>query len=304
MLMPTTPAYDELARTYLRLHRLGHLQALAGWDQAANMPPKGSAARAAALAEMAALLHRMRTDPALAQALERAEVEALDDVQRANLREIRRDWRLANALPESLVQRRQLAASRCEHAWRTQRPANDWAGFLDNFREVLALAREEAERLSQQLGIARYDALMERFEPGMRGATVDQVFGDVRRWLPGLIARVGERQAREPVIQPVGPFPVEAQRRLCERVIRLLGFDFDAGRLDVRPATAATSRTCRATGSASRWPRRARWRCTRASRFPSRCSSAGTRASSPGSRRCWPRPSACSPRSSRRTCTG
>jgi carboxypeptidase Taq len=233
MLMPTTPAYDELARTYLRLHRLGHLQALAGWDQAANMPPKGSAARAAALAEMAALLHRMRTDPALTQTLDRAEAEALDGVQRANLREIRRDWRLANALPESLVQRRQLAASRCEHAWRTQRPANDWAGFLDNFREVLALAREEAERLSQQLGIPRYDALMERFEPGMRSAKVDQVFGEVRRWLPDVIARVCERQAREPVVQPVGPFPVHAQRRLCERVIQLLGFDFDAGRLDV-----------------------------------------------------------------------
>jgi carboxypeptidase Taq len=233
MLMPTTPAYDELTRAYQRLHRLGHLQALAGWDQAANMPPKGSAARASALAEMAALLHRLRTEPALAQAIGRAETEALDDLQRANLREIRRDWRLANALPESLVQRRQLAASRCEHAWRTQRPANDWAGFLDNFREVLALAREEAERLSQSLGLARYDALMERFEPGMTSATVDRVFGDVRQWLPGLIQRVRARQASEPVIAPVGPFPIDAQRRLCERVIGLLGFDFEAGRLDV-----------------------------------------------------------------------
>jgi carboxypeptidase Taq len=233
MLMPTTPAYDELTRTYQRLHRLGHLQALAGWDQAANMPPKGSAARASALAEMAALLHRMRTEPALARAIERADGEALDDVQRANLREIRRDWRLANALPESLVQRRQLAASRCEHAWRTQRPANDWGGFLDNFREVLALAREEAERLSQSLGLSRYDALMERFEPGMTSATVDRVFGEVRAWLPGLIQRVRARQAGEPVIAPAGPFPVDAQRRLCERVIGLLGFDFEAGRLDV-----------------------------------------------------------------------
>jgi carboxypeptidase Taq len=35
------------------------------------------------------------------------------------------------------------------------------------------------------------------------------------------------------VVQPKGPFPVAAQRRLCERVITLLGFDFNAGRLDV-----------------------------------------------------------------------
>jgi carboxypeptidase Taq len=231
--MQATPAYDTLTRTYTRLHRLGHLQSLAGWDQAAKMPPKGNVARAEALGEMAALLHRMRTDPTLADAIDRAEQEALSDLQRANLREIRRDWQRANALPESLVQRRQMAGSRCEHAWRTQRPANDWQGFLGNFREVLAIAREEAERLSDCMGSSRYDALMDRFEPGMTSATVDRLFGEVRTWLPGLIGQVRERQSRESLIQPVGPFPVDAQRQLCERVIRLLGFDFEAGRLDV-----------------------------------------------------------------------
>ena len=231
--MPATPAYDTLTRTYTRLHRLGHLQALAGWDQAAKMPPKGSDARAAALAEMAAVMHRMRTDPALAGTIDRAEQEALSDMQRANLREIRRDWLRANALPEALVQRRQLAGSRCEHAWRTQRPANDWQGFLGNFRDVLAIAREEAALLSERSGLSRYDALMDRFEPGMRSATVDRIFGEVRRWLPGLIGRVREHQRGETLLQPAGPFPVDAQRRLCERVMRLLGFDFEAGRLDL-----------------------------------------------------------------------
>ncbi|MFM2187442.1 MAG: hypothetical protein RIR43_2014, partial [Pseudomonadota bacterium] len=33
-----TPAYDELAALQSRLHRLDHLGAIAGWDQAANMP--------------------------------------------------------------------------------------------------------------------------------------------------------------------------------------------------------------------------------------------------------------------------
>jgi carboxypeptidase Taq len=197
------------------------------------MPPKGNAARAAALTEMAALLHRMRTEPALGDDIARAEQESLSEMQRANLREIRRDWQRANALPESLVQRRQMAGSRCEHAWRTQRPANDWTGFLVNFREVLAIAREEAERLSDCMGVSRYDALMDRFEPGMTAVTVDRLFGEVRGWLPGLIRQVRERQDRETLIQPVGPFAVEAQRRLCERVIDLLGFDFEAGRLDV-----------------------------------------------------------------------
>jgi carboxypeptidase Taq len=67
----------------------------------------------------------------------------------------------------------------------------------------------------------------------MRCAQLDRIFGEVRQWLPGLIQKVTERQARETVIAPVGPFPVPAQRALCEKAMRLLGFDFDAGRLDV-----------------------------------------------------------------------
>ena len=228
-----TPSYDALSSTWTRIHRLSHLQSIAGWDQAANMPPKGNEARAAALTEMAALLHRMRTDPQLKRGLQCAEQEPLDEVQRANLREMHRQWRASNALPESLVQRRQMATSRCEHAWRTQRPANDWAGFVDNFREVLAVGREEAALLSAQSGLRKYDALMDRYEPGMTCAQLDRVFGEVRQWLPGLIQQVLAKQAREPLIAPVGPFAVSAQRALCEQVIRLLGFDFEAGRLDV-----------------------------------------------------------------------
>ncbi len=229
----STPHYDAIAATHTRLHRYGHLQSIAGWDQAANMPAKGNEARAAAMAELAALMHRLRTDPVLAVQLDSAEQEPLSDAQRANLREIRREWRSANALPESLVTRRELATARCEHAWRSQRGANDWAGFLGNFREVLAIAREEAALLAAQTGLSRYDALMDRFEPGMTSARVEAVFGELRTWLPDLIRRVREKQAAEPAIQPVGPFAVAAQRALCEKLMATLGFDFEAGRLDV-----------------------------------------------------------------------
>ena len=232
-----TPAYHELSGTWTRLHRLGHLQSLAGWDQAANMPPKGNEARAAAMTEMAALLHRISTDPQLPDQLARAEQEPLDDMQRANLREMRRQWRRSNALPEALVQRHQMSTARCEHAWRAQRPANDWAGLLPNLREVLAVAREEAALLSAQSGLSRYDAMMDAYEPGMTCAQLDRVFGEVRQWLPGLIRQVMTKQANEqrdePVIAPAGPFAISAQKALCEQVIRLLGFDFEAGRLDV-----------------------------------------------------------------------
>jgi carboxypeptidase Taq len=197
------------------------------------MPPAGNEARSLALAELDSLLHGMATDPALPGVLAAAEAEPLDALQRANLREIRRAWRSANALPASLVSAKTLANARCEHAWRSQRPANDWAGFAPNLREVLALARQEAECLSQSSGLSRYDALLDLYEPGMRSSEVVRVFGALRTWLPGLIRDVVARQAAETVVQPVGPFAVDAQKALGRDVMQLLGFNFEAGRLDV-----------------------------------------------------------------------
>jgi carboxypeptidase Taq len=97
---------------------------------------------------------------------------------------------------------------------------------------VLRIAREEAALLAAQSGLRPYDALMDRYEPGMRSATVERVFGDVKSWLPGLIARVTAKQQQEKVIAPAGPFPKAAQRALSLDVMRLLQFDFDGGRLD------------------------------------------------------------------------
>src|SRR5688572_11457121 len=99
----TVSAYTELTRVYSRLHRYNHVASIVGWDRNARMPPGGNEARAAAEAELNALIHRTRTDPRLAEGLKAAGAETLDTVARANLHEMRRDWRDANALPDSLV---------------------------------------------------------------------------------------------------------------------------------------------------------------------------------------------------------
>jgi len=228
-----TPAYNDLCATFTRLHHLSHLGAIAGWDQAAMMPPKGNAARGAALAELAVLLHQTITAPTLATQLQAAAQEPLDEAQQASLREMRRDWQTANLLPERLVQAQALAGSRCEHAWRTQRQQNDWAGFLHNFREVVALSREQAHILSQAQGVSRYDALMDRYEPGTRSADIDRIFGDVKTWLPGLVQQVLAKQQDALATPARGPFATAQQRALGVEIMGLLGFDFDGGRLDV-----------------------------------------------------------------------
>ncbi|WP_312979333.1 carboxypeptidase M32 [Atlantibacter sp.] len=225
--------YQKLTKTFARLSRFSHLSAIAGWDMFAMMPPGGSKARSEALAEMSVLCHQILTSPEMARALADAEQEDLNDLERANLREMARQYQQAALLPESLVEAKSLAGSRCEHAWRTQRPNNDWQGFAENLKEVVKFSREEAALRAAHRGGSRYDALLDIYEPDMTSARLDALFGDLKSWLPDLLARATEKQAQKTLMAPQGPFPTAQQRELGLDAMKLLGFDFDGGRLDV-----------------------------------------------------------------------
>ncbi|QGY29296.1 carboxypeptidase M32 [Pantoea cypripedii] len=226
-------AYQELSRTFLRLSRFGHLGAIAGVDMQTTMPAGGSRARGEAMAELSVFMHELLTDKRLGGVFDAAQQESLNDVEQANLTEMRRAWQQATLLPASLVEAKSLAGSRCEHAWRQQRPANDWQGFAANLKDVVKLSREEAQLRADALGVSRYDALLDVFEPGMTSAQLDQTFGDLKSWLPELLQKVVAKQQQHPVTPPVGPFAIESQKQLGLSLMGILGFDFNHGRLDV-----------------------------------------------------------------------
>ncbi len=233
-MVSATPAYAALVAGQLRLHRLQHLQAMATWDRMVQMPGGGAAqARSAAQAEFAALLQDLRDDPAHDAQLARAEQEALAPHERRNLALMQRNRRRVQAVPAALVAQREALGSAAMGAWMQARAENDWARFSSALSPLLALVREEAARLGEALNLQPYDALLDGFEPGLTGMRVQALFGEVAQWLPDLLEHAIARQATTDVIEPVGPFPVAAQKALGERVMRAIGFDFGAGRLDV-----------------------------------------------------------------------
>lgn len=228
-------AYEALAKTYTRLHNFNHLSSITSWDSSVNMPTKGAQARANALAELQVLMHEIKSDPKIKDLIAEAEQDSsLSVEEKANLREIKLDWTLSNCLPKELVERQSLVTAKCEHEWRTQRANHDWEGFVANFKPVVAVSIEEAKILQSVLGTETpYDALMAKYEPGQTSARIRQLFGDLRPRITELIRQALDKQAKEEVVRPKGPFSTEKQKALGLEVMKLVGFDFDAGRLDV-----------------------------------------------------------------------
>ncbi|HEX6240398.1 MAG TPA: carboxypeptidase M32 [Polyangiales bacterium] len=230
-------SYAQLEQHFRRIGHLGHLAAILQWDEAVMMPPGSGDERAAATASLNVVQHELMTDPRLPQLVDAARGEAqrgnLEPGQSANLREIERLVKRAQATPAALVERLSVAQLRCEQAWRSLRAQNDFASFAPLLSEVLSLKRELATVLAEALSLSPYEALMDEFEPGLRVSELDALFAELKSFLPGLIDQVIDAQRGEALIVPEGPFPIAAQRALGEALMQAIGFDVSRGRLDV-----------------------------------------------------------------------
>lgn len=232
--MSETP-YQSLEARFRRLGALREALAILHWDSATMMPEGAASARAEQTAELKLVCHELLADAALPDLFAGAETDrGLDAWQGANLREMRREFLHANAVPADLVGAFSKACSACEMEWRRARPANDFSGIRPSLQRVLDLAREVGAAKAAKLGTTPYEALLDQFEPGGSTAAIDRIFAPLIKVLPGLIAEVLAAQQKRPApVAPAGPFPIEAQRRAGRMMMEKLGFEFDHGRLDI-----------------------------------------------------------------------
>jgi carboxypeptidase Taq len=228
-------AYPELERRFARIAALNDVAGILGWDQQTMMPDGSAEGRGEQMAALSVVTHDLLTDHAIGELIAEAEADkTLSTAQRANLGLMKRDHLHATAVPPDLVELLAKATARCEMAWRTARATSDFKGLLPSLAEVLRLVKAEAWAKADAFGLSPYDALLDQYDPGSHAERIDVIFGEVAAFLPDLIAAVIERQAGEPAVLPLeGPFPINTQKDLAQRLMKRAGFDFTKGRLDI-----------------------------------------------------------------------
>lgn len=247
MHMPLT-AYRKLEARFRRISVLGDIEGMLTWDMATMMPAGAAGVRAEHLAAIKVLCHELLTDPEMPELLAEAEEEAgLESWERANLAEMRRLYLRASAVDAALTDALAKAEAECEMHWRRARPARDFEIVRRPLQALLDLKLEAAAAVGETLGMDRYDALIDAFEPGMRAAEIDRLFAPLIETLPGILARVTD--AQKPPLPLEGPFPLAIQRDLGQEFMKILGFDFESGRLDIslHPFTGGASGDVRLT---------------------------------------------------------
>lgn len=225
---------DELCRS---LESLEHAQAILGADEATQMAVGGGEKRAEAMAHLAGLYHRRASAPPIADWIESAKAEALNDEQSTALGEFERQYRNLTCLPTEFVERQSAARLRCEQLWRDLRAKADWASFVPALEGVVELAREESQMRADALGLSPYDAMIEQYDPGLRIADIVPVFDELKTFLSEFVdsalAVAQKREAIRAKRSLSGNYPIERQRELGLAAMAAVGFDFAHGSLAV-----------------------------------------------------------------------
>ncbi len=228
--MTTNEAYADLVARLKRVHLLGSVGELLGWDEQVNLPPDSADQRAAQRAVLAEAEHAAASDPRIGERLTQLEGGELTEDRRAVVRQARRDFDRATKLPAEFVREKAVQGSRGYHAWADARARNDFASYVPVLEKNLELAKREAAYLGWSG--REYDYAIDQHDPGMDAATIAALFAELKAGLGPLVREITSAPAQAPRDLLRG-FPVEEQRVFLREVTERLGFDFRRGRIDV-----------------------------------------------------------------------
>ncbi|MFT6104661.1 MAG: carboxypeptidase Taq [Paracoccaceae bacterium] len=238
-----TSAYSELMTFQRETEALSQVLGRLGWDQETMMPRGSATQRGDEMAALEGVLHGRRTDPRIADWLDRA--EAADDVAKAQVRAIRRSFDRASKVPARLASELARVTSLTQGVWAQAREDEDFDAFSPALAKVLALKREEAAALSSDGQL--YDALLDDYEPGATSADLTAMFDALRPRLVTLREKVLGAAAHGDRV--TGPFDEAAQLALSEKLAVTFGYDLSRGRIDraVHPFSSGSGSDVRIT---------------------------------------------------------
>lgn len=213
--------------------------ALLQWDQEVNMPPKAAEARGRQLATLSAIAHERFTSADMGALVAEAASEAktLDYDARRLVEETAHDYEKATRLPTAFVEKLAGAESAAYEAWTRARKESDFGLFKPHLAGIVELLRQKADYFGYQ--DSPYDALLDEYERGMTTKAVREVFAELAVEQSKLVAAIAKSSVQPDVAWIDQDYDEQAQWDFTLRVLRDMGYDFDAGRQDksVHPFT-------------------------------------------------------------------
>lgn len=238
--------YQKLLTKIHTLHDLQKANAVLGWDREVIMPKSANDSRVQQMATLRRLYHTMFTSDETGELIENAAVELegadYDSNEASLIRFLQDNYAEQKQLPSEFVVRVAQTRGKANAAWVKARADNDFASFQPWLEQVVGLCQEMAELYGYE--DEKYDALLDKYEKGMKTAEVRAVFTAQKEATRPLLEAIRERGLAIDDSLLHRPYDIDKQKEFAHFIAPKVGYDFERGVLGtaVHPFASSFSR--------------------------------------------------------------
>ncbi len=232
--------YEKYVATLQKLADVEHSIAVLSWDKEVNLPNKSASIRSQQVATLSGIAHEIVTDDKFGDLLNElnSSPDELNFKQKQNIKTSLKDYNKLKKYSNEFVIRLSKVTSSTYHAWLKARAANDFGLFKSALQEMVAIKREETEILGYE--DHPYDALIDEFEPETKTEELAILFKDVREQLVKFVEELREKpQVDDSFLYKF--YPKQKQWDFGIKMLKIMSYDFEAGRQDLSPHPFTTS---------------------------------------------------------------
>ncbi|ASR47199.1 carboxypeptidase M32 [Paenibacillus kribbensis] len=228
---------DQLTALKELSHKIssyGEAVGLLHWDLRTGAPRKGVDIRSETLGILSTEMFKLMISDEIGQLLQffaaADKLEQLEDNDRRLVEECRKNYDLNRSVPADRYREYSTLAAQAESKWEEAKEHSDFAGFEPYLSKIVDMKRE----FIGYWGIkdTEYDTLLDQYEPGMTVDKLDAVFDRLKKRLVPLLSKIQASPNQPDRSFLDGVFDVKQQEKFSLFILRQMGYDFDAGRLD------------------------------------------------------------------------
>ncbi|UQD52501.1 carboxypeptidase M32 [Bacillus methanolicus] len=201
------------------------------WDLRTGAPKKGVEQRSEVIGMLSSEVFKMSTSEEMAAYIVKlSSAKHLSEVTKKTLDECKKEYDRNRKIPAEEYKEYVILQSKAESIWEEAKAKSDF----ELFRPYLEKLVEMNKRFIGYWGYKgnKYNTLLDMYEPGVTVDLLDRVFSELREKIVPLVKAISESPNKPKTDFLFKTFPKEKQREFSLEILKQMGYNFDAGRLD------------------------------------------------------------------------
>ncbi|WP_332632836.1 carboxypeptidase M32 [Halalkalibacter flavus] len=225
---------SEFRQYVKKMEDYGQALALLAWDSRTGAPKKGVSQRSEVIGTLSSEVFALSTSEEMGNYLKALREEStyseLSEITKKTVDECYKTYERNAKIPKDEFKEYVMLQSQSESLWEEAKDKADFELFRPNLEKLVEFKKKFVGYWGYEGH--PYNTLLDDYEPGVFVDTIDKVFGELRDQLIPLVKGVMESSHQPRTDFLFKKFPKENQQALSLDILKEIGYDFEAGRLD------------------------------------------------------------------------